>query len=119
MTRKEIEQIAIERYPDPEGIFTIDEYNELMDSVKFNRKAFIEGYTLCQEEDKWISVEDGLPELYSDVLCAVNDEYPNGDFSILPMIYSKELNQFLLITLNGLVDCTSDIIYWQPLPTKP
>ena len=112
-TREQIEQIALERYPTKYGGYD----SELINSSE--RKAFIEGYTLCQEEDKWISVEDGLPELYSDVLCAVNDEYPNGDFSILPMIYSKELNQFLLITLNGLVDCTSDIIYWQPLPTKP
>lgn len=68
---------------------------------------------------EWISVKDRLPKSYSDVSCAVNNEYPNGDFTVMPMVYSKELNQFLVITVNGVIDCTSDVLYWMPLPKPP
>lgn len=40
-TREQIEQIALERWPD-DGFHGINQER---------REAFIEGYTLCQEED--------------------------------------------------------------------
>ena len=113
MTREEIEQKAVERFP-------VDSFGqtELISKQYAKQNAYIEG-ALMVVESQWVSVDERLPELYSDVLCSVNDEYPNGEFTVIPMIYSKELNQFLMITVNGVVDCTSDVIYWQPLPKPP
>lgn len=52
MTREQIEKKAVERFPEPEGIFTFEELDELIDAVKFQRKAYIEGALMAQDNLK-------------------------------------------------------------------
>lgn len=71
---------------------------------------------------KWLRTNDVIPNKDMDVLCVVNDEYPEGDFTVIPMIYAEHGGTygFFAITVNGLVETPkNEIHYWRPLPKPP
>lgn len=101
MTDKEIEEQAEKMYP------SIDQSQLGHKFMQAERKSFIEGAKWMQERDKWISVDDRLPENRSHVLAHTTNggytttaEYKHG-------CWFKGLDRLYCVT------------HWQPLPLHP
>ena len=105
MTREEINQKAINAYPEKHGPMSSQEYRILDDK----RAAYIRGWEDAEAHKKsdWISVEDRLPEVIKPVI-VLSDM---GDIH----------NTFLLKNKQGKLMWDSDgllgtPVYWMPIP---
>ena len=107
-TKKEIEQLA------KEHSIKLDNDD---DAIEF---GFIEGYTQCQEDmaDKWISVEDRLPEESGRYLGYLKELKDLGNsFSIINVAFNTNHKDSTAWTEHG--EVLQYITHWMPLPNKP
>ena len=77
------------------------------------KSGFLLGYAVASNEDKWISVEDRLPEKYCQ--CLVASKYFNGDSFV--DFAEFDHGEFYEITEEG--DVFTDITHWTPPPEPP
>lgn len=113
MTREEINQKAINAYPEKHGPMSSQEYRILDDK----RAAYIRGWEDAEAHKKsdWISVEDRLPENEQVVLCIYDTEKFNGKLRLGVNIatFHTELDG----EKNIFVSWDSETPkYWMPIP---
>ncbi len=89
------------------------EYNinkdELIKALKYDREQYEKGYSDGLNADKWISVNDRLPENCIEVLVY------DTDCGIVIGWYDKEIGDFAADFISPL----DAVTHWQPLPEKP
>jgi hypothetical protein len=107
-TLEEVEKIAVERYP---ICGHEDEYSDENVSQMNKQTAFLEGFLLSQEQDKWISVSERLPTENDNYITSVNG---------IPFSVMSKFHYGKWYWNNGTEDkeC-NDVTHWQPLPPKP
>ena len=92
---------------------------ELMRALQYDRDQYEQGYRDGQQVNKWISVEDRLPNNGDFVLCWY--EYRAMDGTHEGEMIQKYGIGYYFKGWCGEVSCGCDarIIAWQPLPTPP
>jgi hypothetical protein len=112
MTREQIEQQAVERFPtEPFRAFSDDYSRKMYCQRKDEQQAYIEG-ALMMMESQWVSVDERLPEkgvyvwCYSKSLGMVSDCY---DCDVSDEHWFKGDREEYL----------TDVTHWMPLPEPP
>ena len=83
----------------------------------YNQDAYVVGYTQCQEDmaDKWISVNDRLPNFHEYVLI-----YKNNNINLIGCYREVDDGIWDIYYSNG---CDGEgenkVTHWMPLPNKP
>lgn len=73
-----------------------------------------------QEQSKWISVKERLPELEKEVLiCDLNDERDEGLYMDVWSLEDDEDGGVVWADKNGAWYSLDDVTHWMPLPEPP
>ena len=112
-TREEIEQLAENSSEVQEATYTPQH------KITYQH-GYIDGFTKCQEDmaDKWISVENRLPEesgRYLGYLKELNDL--GNSFSIINVAFNVNHKDSTAWTEHG--EVLQYITHWMPLPNEP
>ena len=113
-----------------DGYVTKDELYRLISNIKMNPDRVVDDKTCStiveaisdmpiadvQPVNRWISVDEALPEIDKPVLVYYQYYWGKGDIAKECGI-SKYYNRGKWSTLNIPID--SDVLYWQPLPEPP
>lgn len=102
-TKEEIQAMAQAKYPYCLGV------NDAI--IDLERVAYIAGFTDCQNQSGWISVEERLPDHFRNVLAAT------GKGFIRITWIDKGTMLFDVMELREEVN--DHYTHWQPLPPNP
>ena len=69
----------------------------------------------------WISVDERLPRLRTDVIVHLRDvTEPDVSGTVVPLIFGLDGKYgFFCITVTGIEDWSEDVTHWMPLPEPP
>ena len=84
----------------------------ITNNADYTFNKIIEAMETYANQSKWISVEDRLPKLNTEVICC--DGPKNSDVSTSYFVEGG----FYKIDENGVIN-SFEVTHWQPLPEKP
>lgn len=114
MTPKEIKELAEQKFPLPYPGSTKIQDVEENNNTRMRRLTWAEGFTACQEMDRWISVNDRLPEKRVNTVLAINMDAPKYNQHVFVADFFDQTKSWK--TEHKIM---GSVTHWQPLPEPP